>query len=82
MICGWAPLGGSRNSFNQPMNPQHFFQFLKSVSRKLMLFVTIYLFASMALFFAIRAIPGDPIALRLKTPDPVRVAMERERLGT
>jgi ABC-type dipeptide/oligopeptide/nickel transport system permease component len=35
----------------------------------------------MALFLAIRAIPGDPIALRLKNPDPVRVAQERERLG-
>jgi ABC-type dipeptide/oligopeptide/nickel transport system permease component len=63
------------------MNTDHFFQFLKVVSRKLVLFVTIYLLASMALFFAVRAIPGDPIALRLKNPDPVRVAIERERLG-
>jgi ABC-type dipeptide/oligopeptide/nickel transport system permease component len=63
------------------MNTEHLFQFLKSVSRKLVLFAVIYLIASMALFLAIRAIPGDPIALRLKNPDPVRVAMERERLG-
>ncbi|MBL4574653.1 MAG: ABC transporter permease [Opitutaceae bacterium] len=63
------------------MNAEHLIRFLKGVGRKLALFVTIYLIASMALFMAIRAIPGDPIALRLKNPDPVRVAKERERLG-
>lgn len=59
----------------------HTLRFLGLVGRKLGLFVVIYLIASMALFLAIRAIPGDPIALRLKNPDPVRVAQERERLG-
>ncbi len=63
------------------MNSEHCYQFLKTVGRKLALFAVIYFLASMALFLAIRAIPGDPIALRLKNPDPVRVAMERERLG-
>lgn len=59
----------------------HALRFISLVGRKLGLFVVIYLIASMALFLAIRAIPGDPIALRLKNPDPVRVAQERERLG-
>lgn len=59
----------------------HALRFLGLVGRKLGLFVVIYLIASLALFLAIRAIPGDPIALRLKNPDPVRVAQERERLG-
>jgi len=59
----------------------HALRFLTLVGRKLGLFLVIYLMASMALFLAIRAIPGDPIALRLKNPDPVRVAQERERLG-
>lgn len=59
----------------------HALRFFGLVGRKLGLFVVIYLIASMALFLAIRAIPGDPVALRLKNPDPVRVAEERARLG-
>ncbi len=36
---------------------------------------------SLFLFLAIRALPGDPVALRLKNPSPAQVAAERERLG-
>ena len=41
----------------------------------------VFVLAGTALFFAVRAVPGDPIALRLKNPDPVRVLEERERLA-
>lgn len=41
----------------------------------------IFMVVSLLLFWAIRAIPGDPVALRLKNPDPIRVAEERARLG-
>lgn len=37
--------------------------------------------ASLLLFTAIHMLEGDPIALRLKNPDPETVALERERLG-
>jgi ABC-type dipeptide/oligopeptide/nickel transport system permease component len=37
--------------------------------------------AGTCVFFAVRAVPGDPVALRLKNPDPVLVAQERARLG-
>ncbi|MGH8021704.1 MAG: ABC transporter permease [Opitutaceae bacterium] len=59
----------------------HILDFLRQTGRKLMLVLAIFLIASTALFFAIRAVPGDPIALRLKNPDPARVAEERARLG-
>ena len=60
---------------------EHAVRFLGLVGRKVGLFAVIYLIASLALFAAIRAIPGDPVALRLKNPDPERVAQERTRLG-
>lgn len=41
----------------------------------------VFFLASLIVFSAVRAIPGDPVKLRLKYPDPVRVAAERERLG-
>ena len=50
-------------------------------ARRLLLAVAIFMLASLAIFSAIRAIPGDPVALRLKNPDPARVAEERARLG-
>lgn len=56
-------------------------QFVLLASRRLGLLVVTYFIASLLLFFAIRAIPGDPVALRLKNPDPERVALERDRLG-
>lgn len=59
----------------------HVFRFLRLFGRKLGLFAAIFFLTSLALFLAIRAIPGDPVALRLKNPDPVRVAEERARLG-
>lgn len=54
---------------------------LLHAARRLLLAVAIFLLASVAIFSAIRAIPGDPIALRLKNPDPKRIAEERARLG-
>jgi ABC-type dipeptide/oligopeptide/nickel transport system permease component len=54
---------------------------LRFAGLKLLMFAAVVLLASLAIFAAIRAVPGDPVALRLKNPDPVRVAAERERLG-
>jgi ABC-type dipeptide/oligopeptide/nickel transport system permease component len=54
---------------------------LLHAARRLLLAVAIFLLASLAIFSAVRAIPGDPVALRLKNPDPKRVAEERARLG-
>lgn len=53
---------------------------LHAIQRLLGLAVT-FVIVAFLLFLAIRAIPGDPVALRLKNPDPVQVAQERERLG-
>lgn len=55
--------------------------FLRLVGRKVVLLLAIFLFAGTALFWAVRAVPGDPVALRLKNPDPVRVAAVRAQLG-
>ena len=41
----------------------------------------VFLFASLALFCAIKLVPGDPVALRMKNPDPARVAAIRESYG-
>ncbi|WP_309007358.1 ABC transporter permease [Pelagicoccus sp. SDUM812005] len=50
--------------------------------RKIPFFLALYFFASLAIFAAIDAIPGDPVALRFgKMVDAERVALERERLG-
>lgn len=54
---------------------------LLHATRRLLLAVAIFLVASVSIFLAIRAIPGDPIALRLKNPDPKRVAELRSQLG-
>ncbi len=55
---------------------------LLTLLRKIPFFVCLYLFASLAIFAAIDAIPGDPVALRFgKMIDAERVAIERERLG-
>lgn len=59
----------------------HLLAFLRLAARNVGLLVVIFLLASTGLFFAIRAVPGDPIALRLKNPDPERIAQERARLG-
>ena len=37
--------------------------------------------ASLVLFAAVRLIPGDPVALRFKNPDPARVEEIRQNLG-
>ncbi len=49
--------------------------------RRMALLVAAFALAGLAVFLAVRAVPGDPVSLRLKTPDPVRVAQERARLG-
>lgn len=50
--------------------------------RRISYFFALYVCASLAIFAAIQAIPGDPIQLRFgKVVDPERVAIERERLG-
>lgn len=55
---------------------------MKAVLRRLLFFLWLYFFASLAIFAAINAIPGDPVALRFgKQIDAERVAVERERLG-
>lgn len=60
---------------------QRRFNFLLLVASKAIGLAATFLVVGFLLFLAIRAIPGDPVALRLKSPDPVRVAQERERLG-
>jgi len=52
-----------------------------AAARKLALLAAILLVAGTGVFFAVHAVPGDPVSLRLKNPDPVRVAEERARLG-
>jgi len=49
--------------------------------RRLGLAAAVFVAASLLLFAAVRAVPGDPVALRLKNPDPAQVAAERARLG-
>lgn len=56
-------------------------QFLLFAGRRIFGLAITFLIVSLLLFLGIRAIPGDPIALRLKNPDPVQVEQERERLG-
>jgi ABC-type dipeptide/oligopeptide/nickel transport system permease component len=59
----------------------HVLEFLRLAARKAALFLAITLLASLGLFAAVRSIPGDPVALRLKNPDPAAVARERARAG-
>lgn len=54
---------------------------LRLLASRLALLLVTFLFAATALFLAVRAVPGDPVALRLKRPDPVRVAALRAELG-
>lgn len=44
-------------------------------------FALIFLVASFFLFLAIEAMPEDPVSLRVKNPDPERVAEIRDSLG-
>lgn len=44
-------------------------------------FILIFLCASFFLFLAVEAMPEDPVSLRMKNPDPARVAEIRESLG-
>ncbi len=49
--------------------------------RKAGLLATVFVVASGTLFGAIQLIPGDPVGLRFKNPDPGRVQEIREQLG-
>ena len=49
--------------------------------QKLALLVLVFVLASFFLHLAVNALPGDPIALRMKNPDPEKVAQLREQLG-
>ncbi|MCH6255521.1 ABC transporter permease [Puniceicoccaceae bacterium K14] len=52
------------------------------IVRKIFVVGLLYLVASLGVFLAVKAMPGDPVMLRFsKYPDPERVALERERLG-
>ena len=44
-------------------------------------FVTIFLIASFGIFLALEAMPEDPVSLRVKNPDPARIAEIRDSLG-
>ncbi len=44
-------------------------------------FAGIFLIASFALFLALEAMPEDPVSLRVKNPDPARIAEIRDSLG-
>lgn len=54
---------------------------LRLAGRKLALLIGVFFGATLLLFAAIKAVPGDPVALRLKRPDPERVAQMRADLG-
>lgn len=51
------------------------------MARQGSLLLVIFLVGATALFFAVRAVPGDPVALREKRPDPARIAAVRAQLG-
>lgn len=54
---------------------------LRSVAAIVGRAVLIFLVASLALFLAVEAMPEDPVSLRMKNPDPERVAEIRDSLG-
>ncbi len=49
--------------------------------QKLGTLLLVFISASAILFTAVNFVPGDPISLRLKNPDPERVAAIRKELG-
>lgn len=61
--------------------PSHLRALAVVAGRKFAWLAMVLLLAGTGVFFAVRAVPGDPVSLRLKNPDPVRVAEERARLG-
>ncbi|MFP4541277.1 MAG: ABC transporter permease, partial [Opitutales bacterium] len=54
---------------------------LRFARRELGRLLGIFLLGSVLVFLAVQAMPEDPIALRVKNPDPVRVAAIRADLG-
>ena len=55
--------------------------FLRSSVHHLIRGAAIFLVASFALFLALEAMPEDPVSLRVKNPDPARIAEIRAELG-
>lgn len=53
----------------------------RRVLREVRRFVFIFLLASFLLFLATEAMPEDPVSLRVKNPDPERIAEIRNTLG-
>lgn len=54
----------------------------RAILAKLGFLLSIYIAASAALFFAMKAMPEDPVMLRFtKFPSPEQIEIERERLG-
>lgn len=53
----------------------------RGVSSVFLRLFAVFLFASGAIFLAIEAMPEDPVSLRIKNPDPERIAQIRESLG-
>ena len=53
----------------------------RRIGQALGLLACVFLLASLVLFCAVKLVPGDPVALRMKNPDPVRVEAIRESLG-
>ncbi len=44
-------------------------------------FVVVFMAGSLGIFLAVESMPGDPVSLRVKNPDPARVTEIRESLG-
>ncbi len=57
------------------------FQTLGLLGRELRRFILIFFIASFGIFLALESMPEDPISLRVKNPDPERIAEIRESLG-
>jgi ABC-type dipeptide/oligopeptide/nickel transport system permease component len=54
---------------------------LRLLFAELRRFAAIFLIASFGVFLALEAMPEDPVSLRVKNPDPARIAEIRESLG-
>jgi dipeptide transport system permease protein len=57
------------------------FKTLPFLWKELRRFILIFFIASFGIFLALESMPEDPISLRVKNPDPERIAEIRESLG-
>jgi len=62
-------------------NVHKFKVFLIECLHKGIMLILVFVIASVVIFTAVNLIPGDPVSLRLKNPDPTRVAAIRTELG-